>query len=65
MKGLRKNAAFYLDHLARTDPARLHRSCRRVKLLADQFGHTEDPKPWFYAALFSLATIPEAKRFLA
>jgi len=63
-EALRKNAAGYLDHLARTDPARLLQSCRRVKLLTDRFGHREDPKPWFYAALFSLATIPEAKQFL-
>ena len=25
----------------------------------------DDPKPWFYAGLFSLATVDEAKRFLA
>ena len=25
----------------------------------------EDPKPWFYAGLFSLATVEEARRFLA
>jgi hypothetical protein len=24
----------------------------------------EDPKPWFYAGLFSLATADEARRFL-
>lgn len=62
---LRKNAADFLDHLARTDPARLQQSCRRVKLLTDRFGHNEDPKPWFYAALFSLATVPEAEKYLA
>lgn len=62
---LRKNAADYLDHLSRTDPARLRQSCRRVKLLTDRYGHDEDPKPWFYSALFSLATVQEAKRYLA
>jgi hypothetical protein len=25
----------------------------------------DDPKPWFYAGLFSLATAAEAKQFLA
>ena len=25
----------------------------------------EDPKPWFYAGLFSLATLAEAERFLS
>jgi len=61
---LRKNAANYLDHLERTDPDRLRQSCRRVKLLTDRFGHKEDPKPWFYAALFSLATESEARQYL-
>jgi hypothetical protein len=28
-------------------------------------GHLEDPKPWFYAGLFSPATATEARRFLA
>lgn len=64
-EALRKHAAEYLEHLAQTDPKRLQRSCRRVKLLTDRFGHNEDPKPWFYAALFSLATVAEAKRYLA
>jgi hypothetical protein len=26
--------------------------------------HEEDPKPWFYAGIFSLATTEEARRFL-
>jgi hypothetical protein len=62
---LRQCAADYLDHLERIDPERLARSCRNARHLAEGQGYLEDPKPWFYAGLFSLATIPEAEQFLA
>lgn len=59
----RADAAAYLDHLASVDPDRLLASCGRARRLArSQSG--EDPKPWFYAALFSLATLEEARRYL-
>lgn len=61
--GLDKRAKAYMDHLARVDPARLERSCRLAYRLARQAA-PEDPKPWFYAGLFSLATVEEAKEFL-
>jgi hypothetical protein len=63
-EGLRASSAAYLDHLASTDPERLERSCRRARQLTDRFGSDEDPKPWFYAGLFSLATRDEVIRFL-
>lgn len=63
-EGLRDSAAGYLDHLASTDPARLQRSCRRARRLTDRYGSDEDPKPWFYAGLFSLASGDEIARFL-
>jgi len=63
-EGLRASAAAYLDHLASTDGERLLRSCRRARRLTDRFGSDEDPKPWFYAGLFSLATRDEVTRFL-
>ena len=62
-ESLRADASAYLDHLAAADPARLRESCRRAKDLVTTHP-TEDPKPWFYAGLFSLATGAEAARFL-
>src|SRR5690606_25369759 len=64
-QGLRESSAAYLDHLAATDPEKMMRSCRRARHLTHQSGSGEDPKPWFYAGLFSLATDEEASRFLA
>lgn len=62
-ESLRQDAAAWIDHLFATDPARLREVSRRARLLtASQSG--EDPKPWFYAGLFSLATHEEASRFL-
>lgn len=62
---LKAAASAYLEHLASIDPARLDRSCRLARLLAERHGPAEDPKPWFYAGLFSLATVEEGRRFLA
>jgi hypothetical protein len=63
--GLQQSAADYLEDLEATDPDRLAASCERAKHLVSLSKPGEDPKPWFYAGLFSLATAPEAKRFLA
>jgi hypothetical protein len=63
-EGLRESAAGYLDHLASHDTERLQRSCRRARRLTDRYGSNEDPKPWFYAGLFSLASGDEIARFL-
>lgn len=62
--GLREAAQQYLDHLERTDPNRLARSCLNARQLTGKAGAAEDPKPWFYAGLFSLATASEVKHFL-
>lgn len=62
--GLEQRAQAYMDHLAEVDPSRLERSCRLAHQLARQAA-PEDPKPWFYAGLFSLATAEEADKFLA
>lgn len=64
-QGLDENAQAYLDHLEQVDPQRLKRSCRNAHLMVHQKGALEDPKPWFYAGLFSLATNEEVERFLA
>ena len=63
-QGLRASAAAYLDRLESIDPERLQRSCHRARRLTDRYGSAEDPKPWFYAGLFSLATREEADEFL-
>lgn len=63
--GLDENAQAYLDHLAKVDPQRLKRSCRNAHLMVEQKDGMDDPKPWFYAGLFSLATNEEVNRFLA
>ena len=62
--GLGESAGAYLDYLAKTDPQRLERSCRIAQQLARQ-AKQEDPKPWFYAGLFSQANVDEARQFLA
>ena len=62
--GLDQRARAYMDHLAKIDPRRLERSCQLAHQLAREAA-PEDPKPWFYAGLFSLATVEEAEEFLA
>lgn len=62
-ESLREDAAAFLESLSGTDPDRLRESCRRARSLTSAHPG-EDPKPWFYAGLFSLATEAEAARFL-
>lgn len=61
---LQDSAEAYLLHLALADPDRVIRSCERAQRLVRICGPANDPKPWFYAGLFSLATPGEAARFL-
>ncbi len=63
--GLNDSATAYMNHLERIHPERLVRSCRRAHRLVYSMEPLEDPKPWFYGGLFSLATTAEARRFLA
>jgi hypothetical protein len=63
--GLSSHANAYLDHLERNDAERLIESCRHSHLLAQERPPGDDPKPWFYAGLFSLATPAEIREFLA
>jgi len=62
--GLRESAESYLNHLEANDPERLAASCDRANRLVRACEAGEDPKPWFYAGLFSLATVEEAGCFL-
>jgi len=61
---LKHSTSEYLDHLMAHDPARMVRSCGIARRLSEKHGDEEDPKPWFYAGVFSLATLAEARRFL-
>lgn len=64
-RGLDHSLAAYLDHLEKIDSPRLVRSCRLAHRLVHSIEPMEDPKPWFYGGLFSLATEAEARKFLA
>ena len=63
--GLDASTDAWLAHLEETDPARLLASCEIARALSRGSDHTHDPKPWFYAGLFSLATPEEAAAYLA
>lgn len=63
-EGFREAAAAYLEALERDDPERLGRSCARARRTLDLRDPSDDPKPWFYAGLFSLATPEEAALYL-
>lgn len=62
--GLKESARIYLDHLEASDPERLVRSCESARQMVRVCGPGEDPKPWFYAGLFSLVARAEAVQFL-
>lgn len=61
-ESLRDDAEAFLEHLD-SDPDRLREACRRARLLVER-QRGRDPKPWFYAGLFSVASAEEARRFL-
>lgn len=62
--GLNERAREWLDYLASVDDGRLLPSCHAARAMCGLRKPLEDPKPWFYAGLFSLATSEEAVRFL-
>ena len=62
---LNDTATAWMEHVGQADPERLARSCRLAHVLVHTLAFAEDPKPWFYGALFSLATPSEAGKFLA
>lgn len=63
--GLKDRAEAYMAHLETTDPVRLAAACEHAARLVRACGPADDPKPWFYAGLFSVATVEEADRYLA
>ncbi|MEI6656470.1 MAG: hypothetical protein WCP45_17035 [Verrucomicrobiota bacterium] len=62
--GLDHTTDAWLDHLEQSDPARLLACCDIARALSRGPDRTLDPKPWFYAGLFSLASEAEARRYL-
>lgn len=63
---LRDTATAWIDHLQRTAPARLEKSCWLALFLTRyKKSVLRDPKPLFYAGLFAFATKGEIERFLA
>jgi hypothetical protein len=62
---LRDTAAAWIEHLQRSDPGRLEKSCWLALFLTRYKKSTlRDPKPLFYAGLFAFATREEVDRFL-
>ena len=60
---LRDHAEAYLKHLEASDPGRLSQSCRLAYEMLKQRPSFQDPKPWFYAGLFGLATPLEVAEY--
>lgn len=62
--GLADHAEAWLDHLAGLQDGRAEIVSKAALRMCDLRSPLDDPKPWFYAGLFSLATPEEARRFL-
>jgi len=63
---LKETAAAWIDHLRRSDPARLEKSCWLALFLTRYRKNVlRDPKPLFYAGLFAFATREEIRERLA
>jgi hypothetical protein len=63
--GLSERAEEWLTYLEQTGGARLEKSCELAQAMSRLRDRSEDPKPWFYAGLFSMVTADEARQFLA
>ena len=61
---LNDQADAWITYLADLGDGRLNSSCEIARSMCDLRDSLDDPKPWFYAGLFNLATAAEAKRFL-
>jgi hypothetical protein len=62
--GLNVAAEKWLNHLRASDPKRLEASCVAAREMCGMRDPLADPKPWFYAGLFSLAAPDEVGRFI-
>ena len=63
--GLDGHAEEWLRELAEMKDGRLPLSCVAARAMCGLRAPLEDPKPWFYAGLFHLATADEAAHLLA
>lgn len=61
---LNDQAESWVNYLAEPDALRLETSCEIARKMCDLRDPLDDPKPWFYAGLFHLATAAEAQLFL-
>ena len=61
---LNNSAGDWLRHLEALDDGRLLPSCGIAREMCSARDRMDDPKPWFYAGLFHLATEEEAREFL-
>lgn len=61
---LNNSAKDWIDHLASLDDGRLIPSCEIARAMCKHRDRLDDPKPWFYAGLFHLASAAEARHFL-
>lgn len=61
---LNDQADAWVNYLAELGDCRQERSCEIARTMCDLRDPLDDPKPWFYAGLFHLATAAEAARFL-
>ncbi len=61
---LKNSAEDWLTHLERLDDGRLIPSCEIARRMCALRDPLDDPKPWFYAGLFHMATQEEAIDFL-
>jgi len=61
---LGEHAESWMDRLGKADDGRLEKSCEIARSMCSMRDRSIDPKPWFYAGLFSMATKDEAREFL-
>lgn len=61
---LNDQADAWVTYLADLNDGRLASSCEIAIAMCELRDPLDDPKPWFYAGLFHLATAAEAMRFL-
>lgn len=61
---LNEHAEEWLAYLAALGDGRFQKACANARAMCGLRKPSEDPKPWFYSGLFSLATAEEARRFL-
>ena len=64
-QGQAERAEGWLAYLEGLPDGRFEESGAAAHAMSHRRDHAEDPKPWFYAGLFSTATAAEAQRFPA